>query len=44
MYILSYIETFVGYLMCLKELIAATLESSELLHLYLNGRVSAIPT
>ena len=43
--LISCIETLVGYVMCLKGLIAVAFESSKLLHLLrLNGRVGAIPT
>ena len=43
--VLSCIETLVGHVLCLKGLIVAAFESSELLHfLRLNGRVGAIPT
>ena len=39
------IETLVGHVMCLKELIAAAFESCELLRLLgLNGHVGAIST
>ena len=43
--VLSCIETLIGHVMCLKELIAAAFKSSESLRLLkLNGHVGAIPT